>query len=89
VRFRSNATKSSKPSPPGNSKPKQTGTLAPSAWSIAASSPPAALTTQRTATPPPIHLGYLRDFDGGLLPRPVVDDDEYFLEVGQYEEVWE
>jgi hypothetical protein len=37
----------------------------------------------------PIHLGHLRDFDDGLLPRPVVDDDEYFLEVGQYEEVWE
>ncbi|WP_135666513.1 hypothetical protein [Halorhabdus rudnickae] len=37
----------------------------------------------------PIHLGHLRDFDDGLVPRPVVDDDEYFLEVGQYEEVWE
>lgn len=37
----------------------------------------------------PIHLGHLRTFDKGLVPRPVVEDDEYFLEVGQYEEVWE
>lgn len=37
----------------------------------------------------PIHLGHLRDFDDGVIPRPVVDDEAYFLEVGQYEEVWE
>jgi hypothetical protein len=37
----------------------------------------------------PIHLGHLRDFDRGVIPRPVVDDEAYFLEVGQYEEVWE
>lgn len=37
----------------------------------------------------PIHLGHLSDFDDGLVPQPVVNDDEYFLEVGQYEEVWE
>jgi len=37
----------------------------------------------------PIHLGHLRDFDSGVILRPVVDDEAYFLEVGQYEEVWE
>lgn len=37
----------------------------------------------------PVHLGHLREFDGGMVPRPIVDDEEYFLEVGQYEEVWE
>lgn len=37
----------------------------------------------------PIHLGHLRQFDGGVVPRPVVDDESYYLEVGQYEEVWE
>lgn len=37
----------------------------------------------------PIHLGHLRDFDDGVIPRPVVDDEAYFLEVGQYEQVWE
>lgn len=37
----------------------------------------------------PIHLGTLRDFDNGVTPRPVVDDEAYHFEVGQYEEVWE
>lgn len=37
----------------------------------------------------PIHVGHLRDFDGGIVPRPVVDDEAYYLEVGQYEHVWE
>jgi hypothetical protein len=37
----------------------------------------------------PIHLGHLQNFDGGVVPRPVVDDEDYYLEVGQYEDVWE
>lgn len=37
----------------------------------------------------PIHIGQLSQFDDGLIPRPVVDDEAYYLEVGQYEEVWE
>lgn len=37
----------------------------------------------------PIHLGTLRDFDSGVTPRPVVDDEAYYLDVGQYEDVWE
>ena len=37
----------------------------------------------------PIHLGHLRDFDGGVIPKPIVDDQSYFLAVGQYEQVWE
>jgi hypothetical protein len=37
----------------------------------------------------PIHIGQLSQFDDGLVPRPVVDDEAYYLEVGQYEEVWE
>lgn len=37
----------------------------------------------------PIHLGHLRDFDDGVIPRPVVDDEAYYLEVGTYEDVWE
>lgn len=36
----------------------------------------------------PIHLGHLRDFDGGAIPRPVVDDESYFAAVGQYENAW-
>jgi hypothetical protein len=35
-----------------------------------------------------IHLGTLHDSDGGVTPRPVVDDEDYYLEVGKYEEVW-
>lgn len=37
----------------------------------------------------PIHIGHLSEFDGGVVPRPVVDDESYFQVVGQYEEVWE
>jgi hypothetical protein len=37
----------------------------------------------------PVHLGHLRDFDSGVVPRPVVDDESYYLTVGQYEQVWE
>ncbi|MDB9235205.1 hypothetical protein [Halorubrum ezzemoulense] len=37
----------------------------------------------------PIHLGQLSDFDGGLIPRPVVDEPSYFQAVCEYENVWE
>lgn len=37
----------------------------------------------------PIHLGHLRDFDDGVIPKPIVDDQSYFLAVGEYEQVWE
>lgn len=37
----------------------------------------------------PIHLGQLSDFDGGVIPRPVVDEPSYFQAVCQYEHVWE
>ena len=37
----------------------------------------------------PIHLGKLRDFDNGVIPRPVVDEPSYFQAVCEYEEVWE
>lgn len=37
----------------------------------------------------PLHLGHLRDFDGGVVPRPVVDDEAYYVAVAQYENVWE
>lgn len=37
----------------------------------------------------PIHLGRLRQFDDGVIPRPVVDDQTYFRAVCDYEEVWE
>lgn len=37
----------------------------------------------------PIHLGQLGQFDDGLIPRPVVDDQSYFQAVCDYEEVWE
>lgn len=37
----------------------------------------------------PIHLGHLREFDDGVVPRVVVDDESYFAVVGRYEQVWE
>ncbi|MFB1066798.1 hypothetical protein [Natrinema sp. H-ect4] len=37
----------------------------------------------------PIHLGHLRNFDGGTIPRTVVDDQSYFQAVCEYENVWE
>lgn len=37
----------------------------------------------------PIHLGRLSDFDGGVIPRPVVDEPSYFQAVCEYEHVWE
>lgn len=37
----------------------------------------------------PIHLGQLGDFDGGVIPKPVVDEPSYFQAVCQYEHVWE
>lgn len=37
----------------------------------------------------PIHLGHLRDFDGGTIPRAVVDEPSYFQAVCEYETVWE
>jgi hypothetical protein len=37
----------------------------------------------------PIHLGRLRDFDNGAIPRPVVDQPSYFQAVCEYEHVWE
>ena len=37
----------------------------------------------------PIHLGQLSDFDGGVIPRPVVDEPSYFQAVCEYEHVWE
>lgn len=37
----------------------------------------------------PIHLGHLKEFDEGIVPRAVVDDEAYFVDVAQYEEVWE
>jgi hypothetical protein len=37
----------------------------------------------------PIHIGHLKDFDGGTIPRPVVDDETYYQAVCEYEEVWE
>ncbi|WP_135304862.1 hypothetical protein [Haloarcula amylovorans] len=36
----------------------------------------------------PIHLGTLRDFDDGVVPRPIVDDESYYIHVGQSETVW-
>lgn len=29
----------------------------------------------------PLHLGHLQDFDGGHVPRPIVDDLNYFVVV--------
>lgn len=37
----------------------------------------------------PIHLGHVSDFDDGVIPTPVVDDETYYAVVGQYEHVWE
>ncbi len=37
----------------------------------------------------PIHLGRLSEFDAGVIPRPVVDEQTYFQAVCDYEEVWE
>lgn len=37
----------------------------------------------------PVHLGHLGQFDGGVVPRPVVNDESYFAVVGRYEQVWE
>lgn len=37
----------------------------------------------------PIHLGRLRDFDSGVIPRPVVENESYFEAVCEYETVWE
>ncbi|MBV0926236.1 hypothetical protein KTS45_18675 [Halomicroarcula limicola] len=37
----------------------------------------------------PIHLGHLRSFDDGLIPKPVVDDPSYYQAVCEYEQVWE
>lgn len=37
----------------------------------------------------PIHLGQLNDYDGGKIPRPVVDQPSYFEAVCEYEQVWE
>lgn len=37
----------------------------------------------------PIHIGHVRDFDDGVIPTPVVDDEIYYKVVGQYEQVWE
>jgi len=45
-------------------------------------------TIQRQAISP-IHLGHLRAFDGGVIPKPVVDDPTYFQAVCEYEQVWE
>lgn len=37
----------------------------------------------------PIHIGHLRDFDGGKIPRPIVDEESYYQAVCEYETVWE
>lgn len=37
----------------------------------------------------PVHLGRLDQFDGGVVPRPVVSDETYYAVVGRYEQVWE
>jgi hypothetical protein len=37
----------------------------------------------------PIHLGHLRDFDDGVVPKPVVTDESYYQAVCEYESVWE
>lgn len=36
----------------------------------------------------PVHLGHLREFDDGVVPRVVVDDETYFGVVGRYEDAW-
>jgi hypothetical protein len=37
----------------------------------------------------PIHMDHLTDFDDGVVPRPVVEDESYFVKVGEYEQVYE
>lgn len=37
----------------------------------------------------PMHIGHLREFNSGAIPRPVVDDPSYFQAVCEYESVWE
>jgi hypothetical protein len=37
----------------------------------------------------PIHIGHLREFDDGVVPRPIIDNEGYYAEVGQYENTWE
>lgn len=37
----------------------------------------------------PIHLGHVSQFDDGVIPTPVVEDETYYAVVGQYEHVWE
>ena len=37
----------------------------------------------------PIHLGHLSEFDGGAIPKPVVDEESYYLAVCEYETVFE
>lgn len=37
----------------------------------------------------PIHLGHLSDFDNGVVPKPVVNDETYFKAICEYETVWE
>lgn len=34
----------------------------------------------------PVHLGHISDFDGGVIPRPVVDDTSYFVSCGREQE---
>lgn len=47
--------------------------------------------TSRTGEPEdgylPVHIGHSRDFDGGHVPRPIVDDQKYFLVCGR-KETW-
>lgn len=37
----------------------------------------------------PIHIGHLGNFDGGTIPRPIVEDESYYQAVCEYETVWE
>jgi hypothetical protein len=37
----------------------------------------------------PIHVGHLRDFADGVIPRAVVEEPAYFKAVSEYEQVWE
>ena len=37
----------------------------------------------------PIHLGNIRYFDDGVIPKPVVDEPSYYQAVCEYEQVWE
>lgn len=36
-----------------------------------------------------IHLGHISQFDNGVIPTPVVDDETYYAVVSQYEHVYE